>query len=249
MQLITNITSLFSTLTIYKSSLSGKFYDLMFLKGWWQQEARRMGWSVQNWPWGQTPQGGWLQLCRGQGKLFLDYPALMLRLKIKKNQNHSSMTSRLMWGQKPICQSGPGAWASCNASVNCKKLARRQPVYEPRHLSVVPGVPEYGYMCWISQLKILFKGFGRIVQQVNFPQISTCIVVGITLHLDINEGMQHVLMFIDLGNLLWLCAAVLCSHWLCHCSRQFCVVSSWCLQCRTGNAISDTSDQCDHCYL
>lgn len=36
--------------------------------GWWQQEAWWVGRTVQDRPWGETPQGGGLQLRRSQGK-------------------------------------------------------------------------------------------------------------------------------------------------------------------------------------
>ena len=50
--------------------------------GWRQQEARGVGRSLQDRPWGQTPQGGGLQLCRDQGEEYrgVDVSVKVLRL-------------------------------------------------------------------------------------------------------------------------------------------------------------------------
>lgn len=85
------------------------------------------------------------------------------------------------------------------------KLARWRPVYEPHRLSVVVGVPEYGYMCEMTMLcNVSFicvfyfsMRARRFARRVNFPSRSSCFIIGINLSWagntsHVNEGMQHV---------------------------------------------------------
>lgn len=121
------------------------------------------------------------------------------------------MTSRLMWAQRCICQSGPGACAFCHAAVCCENWRDDGQCTSPAvclwwlgSLSMATCVK---WQCWAPLCNVSFicvfyflMRARRFVRRVNFPSRSSCSIVGINLSWagntsHVNDGMQHVYMW------------------------------------------------------